>query len=167
MGYLVIWGGSRCLISWKFLWFTLGLLQSMWLTCVKSLVRCKPLALRCTRKRTLLLRLRLNTCDMYFRLVGLGCSRIGWRPLRTSTSDELADLIGFYDRFIPDFSGKASVLHALKKVVRFVWGTNTRRRWSIWNWPCVKLQYSKFQSFRKNLCWWPTPVTYQPFYING
>ena len=58
---------------------------------------------------------------MYFRLVGLGCSRIGWRPLRTSTSDELADLIGFYDRFIPDFSGKASVLHALKKVVRFVW----------------------------------------------
>ena len=25
----------------------------------------------------------LNTWDMYFRPVGLGCSRIGWRPLRT------------------------------------------------------------------------------------
>ena len=31
-------------------------------------------------------------------------------------------MIGFYDRFILDFSGKASVLHTLKKKVeRFVW----------------------------------------------
>ena len=77
-------------------------------------------------------------------------------------------MISFYERFIPDFSGKASVLNALKKkVVRFVWEDEHQTALEYLKLACVKLQYSKFQIFRKNLCWLPTPVTYQPFYING
>ena len=44
------------------------------------------------------------------------------RPTNLRTSRRFLGTIGFYDWFIPNFSGKASVLHALKKKVeRFVW----------------------------------------------
>ena len=44
------------------------------------------------------------------------------RPTNLRTSRRFLGTIGFYDWFIPNFSGKANVLHALKKkVVRFVW----------------------------------------------
>ena len=44
------------------------------------------------------------------------------RPTNLRTLRRFLGMIGFYGRFIPDFSGKASVLHALKKKgVRFVW----------------------------------------------
>ena len=43
------------------------------------------------------------------------------RPTNLRTLRKFFCMMGFYDRFIPDFSSQASVLHALKKkVVRFV-----------------------------------------------
>ena len=62
---------------------------------------------------------------MYFRLVGFSllpdreeAIKNNPRPTNLRT---LRRFLGMVGRFIPDFSGKASVLQALKKVVRFVW----------------------------------------------
>ena len=44
------------------------------------------------------------------------------RPSNLRTFRRFLGIVGFYGRFIPDFSGKAGVLHALKKGVRFVGG---------------------------------------------